>query len=69
MDDIRLKLGWLYRVVHECLNKPEGPWKEKARRICGQVLASQNATAREEARVALYNLEHERRVYAGANEW
>lgn len=71
-DDIRLKLGYLYRVIHECLEKPGHPeraWREKAQAMYASVVNSGGPPAREQARVALYNLSHGRHVYSGADDW
>jgi hypothetical protein len=71
-DEIRLKLGYLYRVIHECLEKPGRPeraWREKARGIYESLLNSAGPPAREQARVALYNLSHGRHVYTFADDW
>ncbi len=71
-DDIRLKLGYLYRVIHECLDRPEKPdraWREKARQMYEQLLQSPDTIVREKARVALYNLARNHRVYSSPDDW
>jgi len=81
-DQIRLHLAYLCRVITESLdddlekNAPDGfgkedirKYREKALDIYRQLLRSDDLTARETARVAIYNIEHGRTAYVGASDW
>jgi hypothetical protein len=81
-NDIRLTIAKLYRIAHEYIEHArherykDGFTEDDGRRfnvrsieIYEELLKSQDLRTRERARVALYNMRHNRRVSLNANEW
>jgi len=81
-NDIRLTVAKLYRIAHEYIEHARHErfkdgftdddgqrFHEKSVEIYGELRKSPDLRTRETARVALYNMRHNRRVSLNANEW
>lgn len=73
LDLVRAKLARLYAMAFECFpesNERERQWvRSKALKLYGQLAISDDLDVRQRAQVAIFNLEHGRRVYSGPNHW
>ena len=81
-NDIKLMIAKLYRIAHECVEyakeqniragftEADGErFLERSLGIYEELLESEEVETRETARVALYNIRHNRRVSLNSNEW
>ena len=72
-DSVRSELARLYAMAYECFpesNEKERRWvRSKALKLYRQLAKSEDLETRQRARIALFNLEHNRRIYSGPNDW